>query len=84
MNLRKFWEYYKPVADALNKKNYEGAIKILNEMANKEGLCSRWKELMVRFVKMGGTAPDHLDTMMMLSENDDLLKEYVKYCQIRT
>lgn len=77
MNLKRFWEYYKPVVDALNKKEFDEAIRVLDKMVSQEGICDRWKQLMLRFVSAGGEAPFHLDAMMLLGENDDWLREYV-------
>lgn len=77
MNLKRFWEYYKPVVDALNKKDFGKAIEILDKMVEQEGICDRWKQLVLRFVSAGGELPAHLDAMMLLGENDEWLKEYV-------
>lgn len=77
MQLRRFWQYYKPVVDALNKKEFNAAIKVLDMMVSQEGICDRWKQLVLRFVSAGGILPDHLDAMMMLGPTDAWLKEYV-------
>ena len=77
MNLRRFWEYYKPVVDALNQKDFDKAIIVLDKMVSQEGICDRWKQLMLRFVSAGGEVPFHLDAMMLLGDSDDWLKEYV-------
>jgi len=77
MQLKRFWQYYKPIVDAINKKDFNKAIQVLDDMVVEEGICHRWKQLVLRFVSAGGTLPDHLDAMMMLGPTDAWLKEYV-------
>jgi hypothetical protein len=77
MHLKRFWQFYKPLVDTLNSGDMGQAIKILEDMVAQEGPCYRWKQLVVRFMGAGGLLPDHLDAMMILGENNGLLKEYV-------
>lgn len=77
MQLKRFWQYYKPLVDSLNKKEFNKAVEILDNMVAQEGICDRWKQLVLRFTSAGGLLPDHLDAMMILGPTDDWLKEYV-------
>ena len=83
MNLKRFWQFYKPLVDNLNQENFEKCVEILDQMVQEEGICDRWKQLVLRFVSEGGVLPDHLDAMMLLGENDDWLKEYVERKKVR-
>lgn len=77
MQLKRFWQFYKPLIDALNAKDLNQATQVLDNMAKQEGPCDRWKQLVIRFVSAGGLLPDHLDAMMILGPTDDWLREYV-------
>lgn len=83
MNLKRFWQFYKPLVEALHWEDFHKAVAILDDMATQEGPCKRWKQLVVRFVGEGGVLPEHLDAMMLLGENDTFLKDYVRIKQLK-
>lgn len=78
MNLREFFhKYYKHFCSAQNESDRAACLEIIERMAL-EDTGWYWKGLVIKFVDQFGEVPEHIHNMMMLSESDERLREYVR------
>lgn len=79
MNLKSFFiRWAKPFNEAINTGDREKALAFIEAMAVSDGTGIRWKNMVLKFMDHFGELPSQINSMMMLSESDESLKEYIR------
>jgi len=73
-----FIRWGKPFNEAINAGDREKALALIEAMAASDGTGIHWKNMVLKFMDHFGELPVQINSMMMLSESDESLKEYIR------